>query len=99
MAKFHDGLLGSFDMSKKVGVSIERLRYWEQVGILNPEYIQCRTRRYRRYSQDDMNKAIFIKVLVEDEKYSLEGAVMKFNEKETMDRNSSIENAMQYRKR
>lgn len=94
MANFHDGLLGSFDMSKKVGVSIERLRYWEQVGILNPGYKECRTRRYRRYSPEDMNRAILIKMLVDDEKYSLGGAIMKLGGRKTVRQNRLIPNGM-----
>jgi DNA-binding transcriptional MerR regulator len=75
MADFHDGLLGSFEMGRKVGVSIERLRYWEQIGIVSPTYTACRTRRYRRYSQRDVERAVLVKQLVDKDKYSLEGAV------------------------
>ena len=82
MTKRHDGRFGTIEAVKKVGISSERLRYWERVGIVNPEYIQCGMRRFRRFSQEDINRAILIKRLVDYEKYSLEGAIRKLKEKE-----------------
>jgi DNA-binding transcriptional MerR regulator len=81
MANLNDGLLGSFTATKKIGISLERLRYWENLGIVKPKYVQCGTRKFRRYSQDDTNKAILVKRFVDREKYTLEGAVIKLKEK------------------
>ena len=77
MTKKHDGRFGTIEAVKKIGISAERLRYWEMAGIVNPEYIQCGTRRYRRFSKEDIEKAFLIKRLVDNEKYSLEGAIGK----------------------
>ncbi len=75
--KRSDNRFGTIEAVQKIGVSYERLRYWEQAGIVRPIYVQCGTRKYRRYSQEDIKRAIFVKKLVDDEKYSLEGAVRK----------------------
>jgi len=72
-----DGRFGTVESVKKIGISFERLRYWEQAGIVKPIYIKCGTRKFRRYSQEDIERALFVKKLVDDEKYSLEGAVRK----------------------
>lgn len=71
---------GTCDTAKKIGISPERLRYWEQQGIVNPEYVQCGTRRFRQYSAEDIRKASLVKDLVEREKYTLEGAIKKMTE-------------------
>ena len=81
MTKKHDGRFGTIEAVKKIGISSERLRYWEASGIVNPEYIQCGTRRYRRFSKEDIEKAFLIKRLVDNEKYSLEGGIRKLKEK------------------
>jgi DNA-binding transcriptional MerR regulator len=81
MANFNDGLFGSFTAVKKIGVSLERLRYWENLGIVKPNFVQCRTRKFKRYSQEDINRAILVKKLVDEEKYSLEGAIAKINKR------------------
>lgn len=80
MADFKDGLFGSFTITKKIGISLERLRYWEKAGIVTPIYVKCGTRKFRRYSNEDINRAILIKMLVDDDGYSLEGAIRKLQE-------------------
>ena len=77
MTNLKDGLYGSFNAREKIGISLERLRYWERLGIVSPKYIKCGTRKFRRYSKEDIHKAILVKMLVDDEKYSLAGAVEK----------------------
>jgi len=77
MADFKDGLIGSFEAAKRIGISIERLRYWEHAGIVNPEYTCCGIRKYRRYSGEDISRAVLIKKLVDEEKYTLGGAITK----------------------
>jgi DNA-binding transcriptional MerR regulator len=70
-----DNRFGSVETARKIGISTERLRYWERVGIVNPTYRQCGTRRFRRYSNEDINRARIVRNLVEQEKYTLEGAI------------------------
>ena len=77
MTKRKDNRFGTVASVKKTGVSFERLRYWEQRKIIKPKYVQCGTRKFRRYSQEDINRASVIKKLVDEEKYSLEGAIKK----------------------
>ena len=73
----NDDKFGTVAVINKIGISSERLRYWEKVGIVHPGYVQCGTRRFRRYSQCDIERGIFVKKLVDEEKYSLEGARRK----------------------
>lgn len=75
-----DKRFGTVEAIKKIGISAERLRYWERAGIATPEYVECGTRRFRRYSEEDIHRAILIKMLVDDEGYSLEGAKRKLEE-------------------
>lgn len=77
MTKKNDNRFGTQEATKKTGVSSERLRYWEQRKIIKPKYVRCGTREFRRYSQEDINRATLIKKLVDGEKYSLEGAIGK----------------------
>lgn len=77
MTNRNDDRFGTIEAVKKIGVSFERLRYWEQRKIVKPKYAQCGTREFRRYSQEDINRASVIKKLVDEEKYSLEGAIRK----------------------
>ena len=82
MVNRNDNRFGSVETVKKIGISSERLRYWEKVGIVKPRYTQCGTRKFRRYSQEDIQRGILVKMLVDDEKYSLEGAIRKLEEEE-----------------
>ena len=68
----NDNKFGTVEAVKKIGISIERLYYWELRGIIKPEFIQCSTRKFRRYSEKDIKRAFLIKRLVDDEKYTLE---------------------------
>lgn len=79
MPKVNDGLYGSFDTAHKIGISLTRLRYWVNLDILKPRCIQCGTRRFKRYAQADIEKAISIKRMVDEDGYSLEGAIKKVN--------------------
>ena len=72
---------GSVGATRKIGISTERLRYWERVGIVQPTYIQCGTRKFRRYSLQDIERAVFVRNLVDHEKYTLEGAIGKLRRK------------------
>ena len=79
MNKGSNDRFGSVEAARKIGISTERLRYWERVGVVNPAYSQCGTRRFRRYSREDIDRALFVKELVDHEKYTLEGAVGKLS--------------------
>ena len=80
MTNRNDSRFGTIETVKKIGISPERLRYWELRGIVRPKHFQCGIRRFRRYSHEDIHRAILIKELVDGEKYSLEGAIRKLNE-------------------
>ena len=82
MTKRNDNRVGTIEVVKKTGLSSERLRYWEKAGIISPAYIQCGIRRFRRFSKRDINKILIIKKLVDHDKYTLEGAIRKLNERE-----------------
>ena len=71
---------GTVEAIKKIKLSPERLRYWEKSGIVKPRYIKHGTRHFRRYSEEDIHRAILIKMLVDEEGYSLEGARRKLEE-------------------
>ncbi len=64
-------------MTRRTGISSERLRYWERFGIVKPEYAQCGIRKFRCYSAEDIDRAIFVKRLIDKEGYSLAGAQRK----------------------
>ncbi len=77
MDHFNGHRFGIIEVATKTQVSSERLRYWEKVNIICPKYIQCGTRKFRRYSVSDVAKIMTIKNLVDVEKYSLKGAAIK----------------------
>jgi DNA-binding transcriptional MerR regulator len=79
MAKKNDNKFGTIEMVKKTGLSAERLRYWERAGIVCPIYMQHNTRKFRRFSRKDIDRALLVKRLVDDDKYTLEGAINKLN--------------------
>ena len=84
----NDNMFGTVTTVEKIGVSFERLRYWEQRGIVTPRYTQCGTRKFRRYSKEDINRAILIKKLVDEEKYTLEGAIKKLEKESSLWKNN-----------
>jgi DNA-binding transcriptional MerR regulator len=81
MAKRNDNRFGTIEMVKKTGLSAERLRYWERAGIIHPIFMQCSTRKFRRFSGEDVDRALLVKRLVDDDKYTLEGAINKLHER------------------
>lgn len=84
MKNKHDNRFGTVEVIKQIGISPERLRYWEQAGVVRPQYVQCGTRRFRRYSQEDINRGIYVRILVDGEKYSLKGAVNRLEKEREM---------------
>jgi hypothetical protein len=82
MSPTKDKGFGTVKTTQQIGISPERLRYWEKLGIVKPKYLQYGTRKFRRYSREDIHKAAFVKLLVDVEKYSLAGAMRKLEAKE-----------------
>ena len=82
MKKKENGRCGTLEVMKKLGVSPERLRYWEKLGIVKPKHTQCGTRKFRRYSQEDIHRGALIKTLVDTQKYTLKDAIKKLQEEE-----------------
>ena len=72
--------IGMTEATQRIGVSSERLRYWELKGIISPHYITRMSKKIRRYSQEDIELCIEIKRLIE-EGYTLQGATRKAKEK------------------
>lgn len=68
------------EAARQIGVSGEQLRYWERLGIVRPEYIQCGSRKLRRYAQEDIHRAVLVKVLLDNGKYTLADAIRKLEE-------------------
>ena len=77
LAKDRKPGLGIVEITRQVGISPERLRYWERLGIVRPRYVSRGTRRFRRYSAGDIRRAVWVKALVDIEKYTLGGALRK----------------------
>ena len=71
--------IGITDAIRRIGVSPERLRYWEIKGVITPNYMTQGTKRLRRYSEEDINVARVIKHLIDREGYTLKGAAAKLN--------------------
>jgi len=82
MRNNNDNRFGAVETSEKIGISTMRLRYWERLGIVRPKYVQCGTRGFRRYSQEDIHRAALVKALVDTEKYTLEGAIRKLEDEQ-----------------
>jgi DNA-binding transcriptional MerR regulator len=82
MKRHNDSRFGTVKTLEKIGVSSERLRYWEKMGIVSPTYVKCGMRKFRRYSQEDIKRAVRIKELVDEEGYSLGGAMRKLDERD-----------------
>ena len=73
---------GIVEAAKKIGIELHRLYCWERCGVVNPELKSFGTRLFRRYSQEDINQALLVKLLVDEEGYTLKAAVRKLGEKE-----------------
>jgi len=69
--------LGTIEAAKRIGISLERMYYWEKKGILEPSFKKFGIREFRRYSRVDIQRAILVKDLVDTEHYTLKGAIKK----------------------
>jgi hypothetical protein len=69
--------LGSWEAARQIGIST-RLRYWERAGSgTGPRGL--RHEEIQEVFSQDIERAVLVKALVEDEKYSLDGAIRKLN--------------------
>ncbi len=71
--------IGITEATRRIGVSAERLRYWEKKGVIVPEYVWNGGKRVRRYSKNDIDIARELKKLVEEGGYTLKGAAERLN--------------------
>lgn len=71
--------IGITEATQRIGVSPERLRYWEHMGIISPAYVEHGSKHSRRYSEEDIAIATEIRNMVEKEDFSLKGAAMRLN--------------------
>ncbi|MBI4372120.1 MAG: MerR family transcriptional regulator [Candidatus Omnitrophica bacterium] len=62
--------------AKTAGVSPKQLYYWENLGIVKPQYEQFGSYSYRRYSQKDVQLLIEIRSLLNNG-YTLRAAAQK----------------------
>lgn len=74
MSNKNDGRFGTIEVARRVGISVERLYYWERIGIVNPEMESFGIRQFRRYSREDIERAKMVKELVDIEGYTLQAA-------------------------
>lgn len=70
--------IGITETTKKIGISPERLRYWETKGIISPAYERLGAKVSRRYSEQDIAIGLEIVVML-SEGYTLEGAAKRLN--------------------
>ena len=69
--------IGIVEAARKIGVEIHRLYSWEQHGVVRPLKKTFGLRLFRRYSKDDIDRARYVKFLVDKEGYTLKTAVWK----------------------
>jgi DNA-binding transcriptional MerR regulator len=66
---------GTIEVARTLGISPERLYYWEQLGIVRPKHVNHGIRLFREYSKGDVERARFVKNLVDSEGYQLSRAI------------------------
>ncbi|MFH1791750.1 MAG: MerR family transcriptional regulator [Candidatus Omnitrophota bacterium] len=71
--------VGMTEAVRQIGISAERLRYWELKGVISPVYVSHRSKQVRRYSMEDIDVAREIWRLIEDEGFTLKGAAERMN--------------------
>lgn len=69
--------MGTIEAARRIGISLERMYYWEKKGILKPSFKKFGIREFRRYSRVDIQRAILVRDLVDKEHYTLKGAIEK----------------------
>lgn len=71
--------IGITEATIRIGISAERLRYWEVKGIILPSYERHGTKNLRRYLKKDIAIALEIKKMVDKDGFSLKGAAKRLN--------------------
>jgi len=79
MAQRKEKKIGITEAIKRIGISSERLRYWELKGVILPKRIRQGSKLIRRYSEGDIAVAAEIKKMIDEEDYTLKGAALRFN--------------------
>jgi DNA-binding transcriptional MerR regulator len=64
-------LHSTYTVTKECGISTRQLYYWELIGIIRPLYESFGTRRFRRYTPDDLEILKQVKALL-DEGFTLQ---------------------------
>lgn len=72
-------MIGSTEAAQTIGVETHRLYSWEKEGVFKPTYVQHGVRRFRYYSKEDIDRGKFVKVLMDEEGYTLQGAIKKLD--------------------
>jgi len=70
-------LFGSVETAKMIGIEVHRLYGWERHGVVKPVLKYFCTRRFRRFSEEDVRRGRFVKRMVDEEGYTLITAVRK----------------------
>lgn len=71
--------IGMTEATRRIGVSSERLRYWELKGVVTPAYEKHGTKNLRRFSLEDVEIAREIKRMVDTDGFTLKGAAERMN--------------------
>lgn len=75
-------LLCSSDIIRKLEISLRQLYYWELKGIVRPKHIQMGSRKFKRYTQEDLLRLKRMKESL-DKGYTLEAASRQVQEVDT----------------
>lgn len=78
------GLFLTGETARIIGISMARLLSWEKLGIVRPQIILKRGKMVRTYSGEDIHRAVLVKTLMENEKYSLRRAIKKLDEEKVV---------------
>jgi len=70
--------IGITEATKKLGISPERLRYWEVKSLICPAYEGVGAKVIRRYSTSDIEIGLEILKMLNDG-YTLKGAAQRLN--------------------
>ena len=64
-------LHSTYTVTKECGISTRQLYYWELIGIIRPHYETFGSRRFRRYTPEDIHLLKQVKNLL-DEGFTLQ---------------------------
>ena len=67
---------GATEVASRVGITLRQLYYWERLDIVRPQRENFGDRKFRRYSERDIQSLCRVKQLV-DEGYVLNRAAEK----------------------